>query len=81
MKNISLNSVRKAHEKYLSEINKIQTQLKDFVEFEFFIVAQEGDGFVIVHIEETHNAPLEMCISIIKEKGTLTYSDYKAIQI
>ena len=62
--------------KYDAAIAKIENTLRNKVKFEFAVLFQQSDGFVILHTEETRNAPLSACLDIIKGKGELTYKDY-----
>ena len=69
-------NVLKTHTDHKIAIDKLESELKNFIDFEFYVAYQPSDGFVILHEEESHNAPLYKCIDIIKEKGMLTYKDY-----
>jgi hypothetical protein len=77
-KNINklVRRVLKTRDDYKSAVERLEYELKDLVEFEFYVIYQPSDGFVILHEEKAHNAPLYKCIDIIKEKGMLTYKDY-----
>jgi len=65
-----------AKEKYDTELHKFRESLRQHIQFNFFIMHQPSDGFVIVHDEYCHNAPLYKCIDIINTKGVLCYEDY-----
>jgi len=71
-----LKKLIEAKVKYDKVINNFRESLKPHIQFDFFIMHQPSDGFVIVHDEFCHNAPLYKCIDIINAKGTLCYEDY-----
>jgi hypothetical protein len=75
-RSFSLKNLIKSKNKYDSEIDNIYKKLEFFVEFDFFIMYQPSDGFVIVHQENCHNAPLLKCIGIIERYGRLSYDNY-----
>ena len=75
-RSFSLKKLVNAKKKYDDEIKEIYNKIKPLVEFDFFIMHQASDGFVIVHQEKTHNARLSVCIRIIEDKGKLNYEDY-----
>jgi len=75
-RSFSLKNLIKSKNKYDSEIDNIYKKLEFFVEFDFFIMYQPSDGFVIVHQENWHNAPLLKCIGIIERYGSLSYDNY-----
>jgi hypothetical protein len=63
-------------ELYDEAIKSIEREIEHKVDFKFFIMFQSSDGFVLVHEENCHNAPLEKCLEIIEKKGCLSYEDY-----
>jgi len=65
--------------KYESAISVLKQKIKGVVEFEFSIFYQSSDGFVLEY--NTHNAPLDDCLGIIKAKGKLTFDDYDNLTI
>ena len=69
-------SLISAKNQYDGAISKIEGALSAKVKFPFAIFYQQSDGFVVLHTEEMHNAPLIECLLIIKKKGKLTYKDY-----
>ena len=75
MKNY-IKLINNAHDKLQKIINNAEENLKDKIEFDFFIMHQPSDGYVVVHKECMHNAPLSLCLLVIKEKGILSYDDY-----
>ena len=70
-----------SHDIFVSKTKELEQSLLKKIEFEFFIVYQYSDGFVIVKTDSAENAPLNKCVSIINKKGILSYSDYKDITI
>jgi hypothetical protein len=72
----SLRKLIKAKQKYELEIDTLYKKIERYVEFKFFIMYQPSDGFVIVHYDNQHNAPLSRCIAIIEDKAKLSYKDY-----
>ncbi len=75
-RSFSLKKLIKSREKYEFEIDAIYKKIKMYVEFDFFVMYQPSDGFVIVHVDDAHNAPLSRCIGIIEDKAKLTFKDY-----
>jgi hypothetical protein len=75
-RSFSLKKLITAKQKYESEIDSYYKKIEQYVEFDFFIMYQPSDGFVIVHSENSHNAPLSICVGIIEDKGKLSYEDY-----
>lgn len=67
----------KFHQNYESQCEVLNKLLKDKIEFDFFVMYQHSDGFVIVHQEENHNALLKNCLKIIEREGFLTFEDYR----
>lgn len=78
---INAKKLDKAKKLYDAEIEALQLELVSFIQFPFFIMYQYSDGFVIVHEDECHNAPLRLCLKIINETGSLTFEDYIKICI
>lgn len=70
-----------ADEKYRAAIERVEAEIKDSVEFEFFIQWQPSDGFVMVHHDGAYNAPLRECLFVIKEAGCLSEVDYMKLRI
>lgn len=81
MLNITYKSLIEAKQKYDAEIKLIEQKLRPRIRFDFFIMYQPSDGFVIVDIEGYHNAPLSQCVAIINRKRQLTYKNYLHIRI
>jgi hypothetical protein len=75
-RSLSMTNLIKAHNKYKSEIENLKNKIQEFVDFEFDIFYQPSDGFILLHVENAHNARLDNCIMIIIEKGSLNYDDY-----
>lgn len=69
-------NLNKAHGKYLSAIGDVEELISDKVEFDFSILFQDSDGFVMLNPDGSYNAPLDKCLEIIKNKGVLTTEDY-----
>ena len=76
MRGFSLKKLVKAKQTYEKEIDNVYEKLKPFVEFDFFVMNQQGDGFVIVDKENSHNARLSRCILVIERDGVLNYDNY-----
>jgi hypothetical protein len=74
----ALNNARKQYNKSLSYAQK---RIQKKVEFDFYIMYQESDGFVIVDKEESHNAHLSTCLYIIEQKGRLSLDDFMDARI
>lgn len=78
---LNLSKLATAKRKYDSEIEKITEQIKPFVKFNFFIDFQPSDGCHVIVNDDTQNAPLKDCISVINKKGELTEDDYNNLTI
>lgn len=64
-----------AKTKYDSAIGDMEAYLSDKVSFEeYYVLYQPSDGFVLGL--DNHNAPLDACLFIIKDKGVLSLEDY-----
>ena len=66
---------------YNNEVNFLKRRIFNRVKFEFEIIYQESDEFVILDTEHAKNAPLYLCLDIIEKKGVLTHDDYLQICI
>lgn len=77
MKKINSKKLLTARSKYENEIQNLERELSDFIDFDFSIFHQASDGLVILRADTIENTPLDVCISIINEKGMLSYEDYK----
>lgn len=75
-----LNKLNTLHHKYAAEITHAESQIGDKIEFEFFILWQQSDGFVIGDLDGG-NAPLGECLEVISEKGNFTHDDFEALKI
>ena len=69
--------LNKAESKYRNAVGEIEKQLIGKIKFEFSIQYQPSDGFCILDINHNFLAPIDDCLSIIKDKGILTYEDFK----
>lgn len=76
-----VNKLTTAKARYDTAVVELESKISDAVEFEFGIIYQPSDGFVILHVEGSHNAPLECCLDIIKGDGVLSYEEYQGICI
>jgi len=73
---ISISALVKSKIKYDFELEALEKKLEKFIEFDFFVMYQPSDGFVIVQKEDGDNAPLAKCIAIIEKHGCLSYDNY-----
>jgi len=80
-KPISTDALISAHEALQKQIEEIESRLRKYIKFPFFVMYQHSDGFVIVHDETTENAMLRWCVGHINEHSKLTYEDYKKFTI
>lgn len=78
---VELRKLDKAHAKYEGVIGDLEGKISALVEFDFSIFYQPSDGFVMLHNEDAHNAPLGVCLNIIERKGKLSYEDYMGLRI
>jgi len=73
-----MNKLRNAQSKYNSVIGSVEAEIADKVKFDFNILYQESDGWVMVaEIDgDSKNAGLDFLLEIIKQKGVLIEDDY-----
>jgi len=70
-----LSKLEKSYNTYLCNISNIESELQRYCQFDdFTIFYQQSDGFVLEY--KANNAPLFLCIDIIKKKGILSEDDY-----
>jgi hypothetical protein len=74
-------NLKTIHDKYEAQCSYMNNILSEKIEFDFFVMYQYTDGFVVVHKEDNYNAPLQLCIEIIKEKEVLSFEDYRYLCI
>ena len=83
-----VDSLVAAYSSCLVEEKRLKQALLDFIDFDFGICNQQGEGFVIfadikneraAEGSEPHNARLKDCVGIIKSKGRLSVKDYIGI--
>lgn len=74
-----MNRLNNAQSKYNGVVGSIEAEISDKVEFDFNILYQESDGWVMLaEIDgDSKNATLDHLLAIIKLKGVLTEVDYK----
>ena len=78
---LSTKAIQKALGKYDDAVGDLEYKLSEYIDFDFSVMYQPSDGFVIVKIDTAHNAPLSKCISVIESKGKLTVEDYLNLSI
>jgi len=73
-----MNKLRNAQSKYCGAIGSVEAEIADKVEFDFNILYQESDGWVMLAEinDDSKNAGLYFLLEIIKQKGVLTEDDY-----
>lgn len=69
-----LKKLNTASTKFAKTICNAENELRDKIDFEFSIVDQAGDGFVIE--ARGDNAPMDKCLEAIKNLGRLDYDTY-----
>lgn len=72
-----LSKLIRASHKYALESETMEKVLSDKIEFKFQVVFQPNDGFCILNEESADLSRLVDCISIIEQKGVLSYEDFK----
>jgi hypothetical protein len=75
-----LKRLEAAFEKYEGAIGALEAAISPKADFDFGILYQPGDGFVLAD-DDANNAPLDTCIEIIQKKGELTHEDYLNVTI
>jgi hypothetical protein len=78
---ITIDKLVEAQMNLNAEIESIETLLKKYIKFDFFVMYQASDGFVIVNERTTENAVLRWCIEHINKHGKLSYDDYKKYSV
>lgn len=68
-----------ARSKYDDVIGAIESQLHNYIDFDFSITYQSSDGFVLVSGDSS--ATLESCIDVILQSGLLTENVFKTLCI
>ena len=73
-----MNKLLNAQFKYDGVIGSVEAEIADKVEFDFNILYQESDGWVMLaEINgDSKNAGLDHLLEVIKQKGVLTEDDY-----
>lgn len=69
-----------AHSKYQVAIGALEGEIADRVEFDFSILYQPSDGFVILDYEKSGNALLSSCLWVIEEDGKLTREEFSKLR-
>jgi hypothetical protein len=70
----------KSHDKYEGAKGGMESYLQEHADFQLSVEYQPSDGFVVVD-EYAGNAPLDLCLKLIEDKGSLSHSDYLRIKI
>ena len=78
---VAYKKLKESHDKYQFAIKEMTKELTPFIDFPFSVFYQSSDGFIVLHNEESYNAPLKYCLPFIREKGKLSYEDYIRICI
>ena len=73
----TIDKITKTKTKLDFLIKKLELELSENIEFKFSIIHQASDGWCILDLNEANLAPLDLCISIISKKGSLSFSDFK----
>lgn len=73
-----MNKLHTAQSKYDSTVGDVEAAIVDKVQFDFNILHQESDGWVMLaRIDgDSKNAGLNQLLEIIKKKGVLSEDDY-----
>lgn len=67
--------------KYESSVDSLNAYIARASEGDYFIEYKESDGFVLVNYDLEFVAPLDSCLSIIEQKGTLSFDDFYSLTI
>jgi hypothetical protein len=78
-----MNKLQNAQSKYDGVIGSVEYEIFYKVEFDFSILHQASDGWVMLaEIEgDSKNAGLDDLLEVIKQKGVLTEDDYMKYSI
>ena len=73
-----INKLHNAKSKYDDVIGSVESEINDKVKFEYNILYQESDGWVMLaEIDgDSKNAGLYGLLEVIKKKGVLNEDDY-----
>lgn len=75
-----INKLYNAQSKYDGQVGSVESEIADKVEFDFGILWQQADGWVMVAFDGC-NSPIEPLLEIIKNKGSLNKDDYMTLSI
>ena len=64
--------LNRARSKYESHLSAIELKIKPYVKFDFSIIYQPSDGFVVLNYKTSDNYLLSDCLMVIMEEGELT---------
>lgn len=64
-------------EMYQMRVQDAETALKPYVDFEFSVEWNPGDGLTLLNVGTTHAATLIGCIGTIENHGRLTDENFK----
>lgn len=78
--NLYADTVSKGWLKFQDSCDWVHKKIKRKVEFDFYIGYQPSDG-PVMEADPRYVAPLDACLAIIEEKGTLSWVDYLSVRI
>jgi hypothetical protein len=79
-----IEALERSRKSHLNAISKAESLLKKKVGFDFFIIYQESDGFVMMYEDSYHylkKRNLCKVLEVIEAKGILTLDDYIKLSI
>ena len=77
--NRDIKKINNARLKYYKAISNLESKIIDRVKFDFFILYQEADNFVLCY--DGYNSPLLECLMEIKKNGILTLKFFMSHRI
>jgi hypothetical protein len=70
-----------AQSKYESSVGYVEALIKDNIPFDFSVIFQDSDGWLLLNAGTNNLAPLDSCLIVIENNGTLTEEDFKQLAI
>lgn len=73
-----LTNVEKVWDK---EVEAVTEKLAPYIQWEFNVVHQPSDGWMILHVETGQLARINDCLLIIRKEGVLSFNSYDKVCI
>lgn len=77
MEKIDMRALNTAHLKYQAAIGVMEGKIAGYVDFDFSIIDQPGDGLCVLNYDTSDVAPLDRCLDLINTGERLTIGRHK----